>query len=153
MRLLQSGGHARIAAGIAAAVLLSGSAAAAATERVASGTKTVGPGRVDTRLRLHNYRLELRLMPNRATVAAHAAVALSSRGTPVNDARVQLTYTMVGMGMGMAGIVRVLAQTAPGRYADAGPTLGMSGRWALRVDVRPRHGAPLHVDLVDRMRS
>lgn len=151
MRFLQSGGHARIAAGIAAAVLLSGGAAAAATERVASGTKTVGPGRVATRLRLHNYRLELRLMPNRATVAARAAVTLSSRGTPVNGARVELTYTMVGMGM--AGIVRVLAQTAPGRYADAGPTLGMSGRWALRVDVRPRHGAPFHVDLVDRMRS
>jgi hypothetical protein len=166
VRFLRSGWHCHIAAGIAAAVLLLGSTAASAARGVAHGTArdaslagyahaaahaTVGPGPVATQLRIHGYRLELRLMPNRATVAAGATVDLSRHGAPVDGAQVRLTYTMLGMGPA-AGIVRVLPRIAPGRYGDPGPTLGMGGRWGLRVDVTPRQAAPLRVDLVDRMR-
>jgi hypothetical protein len=158
VRFLRSGGHGRTAATVVTAVLLLGGTAAAAG-RVTAGLSqagsvsvaTFGPGPVATPLSANGYRLELRLTPNRATVAAGAVVALTRRQTPVNGARVRLTYTMPGMGA--AGIVRVLRQSAPGRYADAGPILGMVGRWNLRIDAAPRRGAPFHVDLVDSIRA
>lgn len=150
--------------GAASLVLLSGGAAVAAgrfghtatdtlrthREPVSAAART-GSRPFATRLVTHGYRLELRVAPNRATVAANAALVLTRRGKPVNGARVRLTYTTLEMEM--ASLVRLLPQTAPGRYAAPGPVLGMSGRWGLRVDVAPPSSAPFSVRLVDRVRA
>jgi hypothetical protein len=59
----------------------------------------------------------------------------------VNDARVRITFTMVGMGR----LTGLLPQTAAGLYSHPGPILGMSGRWAIRLDITPRHAAQFSV--------
>lgn len=125
--------------------------AAAVLALLAPSTAAAGAGShpFATRLAVHGYRLELRVAPNRATVSANATLVLTKQGHAVNGARVRLTYVMLDMPM--TGIVRALAPRGRGRYADAGPVLGMSGRWGLTVRVAPLHESPFTVRLVDRM--
>jgi hypothetical protein len=109
----------------------------------------VGPGPVTTVLRSRPYQLELRLMPNRAALPGTVSVKLLKAGRPVNGARVKLTFSMLEMDMGQ--LSGLLPQTAPGRYAHAGPVLGMGGRWGLRFDVAPPGAKPFSVTVVDRI--
>lgn len=146
----------RLTLALASLVLASGGGAAAAPGkshvRATAGhttTVTIGPGPVTAALSSHGYRLDLRLRPNRATVAGTIALALTRHGRPVSGARVRLTFTMLDMNMG--GLTGLLRQTAPGRYGHTAPVLGMSGRWGLRLTVLPAHAKPFSVDLVDRM--
>jgi YtkA-like len=152
----------RVAVGAAVLVLVSGGAVAAAGRFGHNATgalrtsgelkrtgSTVGSRPFASRVVTHGYRLELRVAPNRASVAAAATLVLTKRGKPVSGARVRLTYSMPGM----AAVIRRLPQRGSGRYADAGPVLGMSGRWGLRVEVAPPRAAPFSVRLVDRMRA
>jgi YtkA-like len=141
----------RLVVGVAALALAGGLASAAASGAGATAhrvtTETVGPGPVTTTVRAHGYRIELALRPNRATVAGRISLALSRNGKPVSGARVRLTFTMLDMG----GLTGLLPQTAAGRYGNAGPILGMSGRWGLRFDITPRHVARFSVNIVDRI--
>ncbi len=98
---------------------------------------------------MHGYRLELRLVPNRAWVAGTVSLALSRNEKPVTGARVRLTFTMLDMEMG--GLAGLLPETAPGRYGHAGPILGMGGRWSLRLDVEPPRARAFRVMVIDRM--
>jgi hypothetical protein len=148
MHLLRTGGQRRIAFGVAAAVLLSGSAAAAAGR--SPQAPVVGPGPVKAQFRAHGYWVGLRLMPNTATAAAATVVTLSRGGRPVAGARINVTYEMLGMGVVGAG--HPLAHTSPGRYAARGPVLGMGGRWDLRIEVEPPNSARFAVALVDQIR-
>lgn len=109
----------------------------------------VGPGPVTTVLSSRPYQLELRLTPNRAALPGTVSVKLLKGGRPVTGARVKLTFSMLDMGMGQ--LSGLLPQTAPGRYAHAGPVLGMGGRWGLRFDVAPPGATPFSLTVVDQM--
>jgi YtkA-like protein len=148
-----------VAGGVAALLVLAGGAAAGAAAVFAQGSSVrtlefpaaprVVRSFVTMHLRAHDYRLDLRLTPNRATVANRAAVELLRRGTPVTGAHVRVTFTMLDMPM--SGRRHVLHETAAGRYAGAVPALGMNGRWGVRVEVTPKAGLPFSVDMVDRV--
>jgi YtkA-like len=165
MRAQWGGGRAaRFAAGGAVFVLVSVGAGAAAGRYGPTALAMLHPSRAPAviaapvapqpfakRRSVRGYALELHVAPNRPTASARATLVLTRGGRPVNGARVRLTYRMLDMPM--PDVVRALPQTSPGRYADAGPVLGMSGRWGLRVDVAPPRAAPFSIRLLDRMRS
>lgn len=133
-------------AAASAAALATVSLAGASTHGTSAAT-TVGPGPVATTLARNGYTLQFALKPNKPTVAGTVSVRLAHNGKPVNHARVRITFTMAGMG----GLTGLLPQTATGLYSHPGPILGMSGRWAIRLDVTPRDGARFSVGLVDRL--
>jgi hypothetical protein len=55
---------------------------------------TVGPGPVQTLMRIEADGTGLRITPNRATVRNRISVALTARGRPVDGAQVALTFSM-----------------------------------------------------------
>ena len=128
------------------AVLAKVAGARGATDRATTAT-SVGPGPVATTLTRDGYRLQLALNPNKPLVAGMVSLRLARHGTPVSNAQVRITFTMVGMG----GLTGRLPQTAAGLYNHRGPILGMSGRWNIRLDITPRHAARFSVILVDRL--
>jgi hypothetical protein len=151
----------RLLTALGAVAIVSGGAVAAATgafgqnhspsaQPQRASTSNVGPGnQLATALSAQGYRLDLGWTPNRAAVAGTVSLLLSKQGKPVNRARVRLTFTMLDMDMG--GLTGLLPQTAPGRYAHAGPILRMGGRWRLRLDVAPHRGNAFHIDVIDRI--
>ncbi len=149
-----------MAAAILAAALASGGAAVAAATSASSsgqarpavtaGRAEVGPGPVAAAYRLGAYRLVFRDSPNRASKPGLIAVQLSEHGRPVAGARVKVTLASLGMDMGT--LSAVLPQTGLGRYALAGPILGMSGRWRIGIAITPRGGGQtLHLSLIDQL--
>jgi hypothetical protein len=146
----------KLAVALAALLLASGAAVAAATaalhrthDQAQAAARMVGPGAVSTPLDANGYRIALRLSPNRAGAAGTVAVTLSRSGAPVTGARVRIAFTMLDMRMRGAG--GGLLQIAPGRYASTRAALGMGGRWGVRVDVAPPRGRPFSVRVVDLM--
>ena len=99
--------------------------------------------------RVHGYRVEFRLTPNSATVPNRVSVTLRRHGIRVSDARVHVTFTMLVMSM--RGPTGRLPQTAPGQYTRVAPVLDMSGRWGVRLDIKPPHAAAFHVHVIDRL--
>jgi hypothetical protein len=85
------------------------------------------------------------------TLAVGPELQLSKAAGPVAGARVSATVRMVDMNMGTS--LLTLTESGPGRYATADPALGMPGRWAWRVAVRPRGGPGFVLMLVDRVRG
>ena len=73
---------------------------------------------------------------------------LTRKGQPVSGARVRVAFRMLEMHM--PGLSAPLAESAPGRYDDAGPRL-MFGRWGLRLFVQPQGETPFSLSLVDRV--
>lgn len=147
-------GTRRLTIALPALLLAAASAAALATVAHARATTphattatTVGPGPVAARLTRDGYRLQLTLTPNKPLVAGTVALRLARHGKPVNDARVRITFTMVGMD----GLTGRLTQTAAGLYSHRGPILGMSGHWSIRLDITPPHTARFSVSLVDQL--
>jgi copper transport protein len=139
-------------------VLVAGAIAAAAVlsslpppPKALAGTQSaarVGPGPVVETVRRGAYRLDVRVLPNRAAVPNVFSVAVTRSGAPVRRADVTVTFTMLDMEMGELSYR--LIETAPGRYERSAPALVMVGHWGLSFEVRPRGGAPLTVVLVDK---
>jgi YtkA-like len=99
--------------------------------------------------RIGPYRVELRDAPNRLGKAGLISVQLDTRGRPVAGARIRVTFTSLAMDMGsLSGVV---PQTAPGRYSHTGPLLEMAGRWRIGLEIKPRHGAPIRLRLIDHV--
>jgi hypothetical protein len=109
----------------------------------------VGPGPVTRVLRAGDYKLELRLDPNRAYRPGTLSLRLLKGGRPVDRAEVRTTFTMLDMEM--PGVSTRLRRTGPGTYGRTVPALGMSGRWGLRIGITPSHAKTLLVGVVDRV--
>jgi hypothetical protein len=146
----------------AAAVLVAASSVAAATgitspKPDAPATQTrltaflsdrmFGPGAVRGEYLLSGYRVVFRDPVNRAGHPGIVSVGLRSRGEPVEDARVVVTYRSLDMRMPSHAIS--LLSRGPGRYSHLGPTLGMGGRWRITILITPPHGSPLLIGLND----
>ena len=111
----------------------------------------VGPGPISIVLHPHGYRLGLHVTPNRASAAGTISVDLRAQRRPVQGARIKVTLTMLDMDMG--NIWSVLPESAPGKYTQAVPPLGMKGHWRLHFDVKPRGASAFAVSVVDVMRA
>lgn len=148
LRFLTIALAALLLAAVSAAILATVAGARAATHR-ATTAASVGPGPVATTLTRDGYRLQLALSPNKPLAAGTVSLRLARHDKPVNDARVRITFMMVGMG----GLTGRLPQTATGLYSHRGPILGMSGRWSIRLDITPRHAARFSATLVDQVGS
>lgn len=112
-----------------------------------AGPANVGPGPVATVLRIPPYQIGVRLTPNQATASGTISLRLFRAGRPISSARVRLTFSMAGMG----GVTGLLSLAGPGRYADTGPVLGMSGAWQLRVEITPAHHKAFGFSVVDQI--
>jgi hypothetical protein len=108
---------------------------------IAAYTTTASAGR---------YRLQLRIGPNRATVANALSIRVTEAGRPVSGARVTVAFSMPAMNM-WQGFTSRPAAAGAGVYRATVPIIGMSGRWRLRVSVERASAAPVSVSFSDRM--
>jgi copper transport protein len=140
-------------------VLLSGAVAAAAVlsslppppkalADLGQVSAHTGPGPVTTVVERNGYRVELRVLPNRAAVPNDFAVQLTRNGAPVRGADVVATFTMLDMEMPATSYR--LSESKPALYAHSAPALVMVGRWGLSFDIRPRGAQPFTVLFLDR---
>jgi hypothetical protein len=121
-----------------------------AAARVVVATRTsVGPGAFRTSVATGPYRISVGVTPNRASTPNRFTVAVSRDGSPVRDARVQLTAEMETMDMGVA--TYDLAGRAV--YTGSAPAWVMPGRWRLIVSVHPAGEAVQRVALDDSLRG
>ncbi len=108
----------------------------------------VGPGEVAHTVKTGGYTLRFVAAPNRAAVPNAFTVDVSRNGTPVRDAAVKLSFTMLDMEMGEQQYV--LTESAAGRYTRTAPALVMVGHWALNFTITPRGGRSFGALIVDR---
>jgi copper transport protein len=133
---------------LAAAVLSSLPPPPAALAAENSKLATVGPGRVDSTVRVNGYTLRVLVSPNRVGRPDRFALLLARGGSPVHGANVTLSFGMLAMNMG--SLEYQLVETTPGVYARSAPALVMSGRWSLTFHVTPRGRAPFTATVIDR---
>ena len=95
-----------------------------------------------------DYRLAVRVIPNKAAVPNTFSVSITKGGQPVRGADVTMTFTMLDMEMGQ--ISYRLPELAPGVYGRSEPALVMVGHWGLSFEVRPPGAEPFTVLVVDR---
>jgi copper transport protein len=149
LRRLVSGEVLLVAGAIFAAALLSSLAPPAkALASLGKPSAHVGPGEVIRVVQHGAYRLELRVLPNRAAVPSAFTIRITRGGKPVRGADVTTTFTMLDMEMGQQAYH--FAEVGPGVYSKSVPALVMVGRWGLQFEVQPPGGKPFTVLLVDR---
>jgi copper transport protein len=137
-----------VAAVFAAATLTSLAPPAKALGSIGHASAHVGPGPVRTVVTQSGYTLAFNVDPNRAAVPNTFAVRINRDGQPVSGADVTATFTMLDMEMGQQAYH--LQDMGGGNYRRAAPALVMVGHWGLSFDVRPPHGQPFNVLLLDR---
>jgi copper transport protein len=115
---------------------------------IGSVTAHVGPGPVTSVVTHGDYRLAVRVIPNKAAVPNMVSVAITRGGQPVRGADVTMTFTMLDMEM--SPVAYHLPETAPGVYGRSEPALVMVGHWGLSFDVRPPGAQPFTVLVIDR---
>ncbi len=113
-----------------------------------SAVAHVGPGPVAAVVHHGDYRLAVRVIPNKAAVPNTFSVTITQGGRPVRGADVTMTFAMLDMEMGQ--ISYHLPETAPGVYGRSEPALVMVGHWGLSFEVRPPGAEPFTVLVVDR---
>ena len=133
---------------LAAAVLSSLPPPSKALASVGGAKAHVGPGTVNKVVSENDYRLAIRVSPNRAAVPNSFQVAISRGGTPVRNADVTVDFAMLDMEMGQQAYH--LSETAPGTYGHAAPALVMVGHWGLSFQIAPPGQKPFTVLLVDK---
>jgi copper transport protein len=149
LRRLVGGEILLVAAAVFAAGLLSSlPPPAKALASAGQAAASVGPGPVARVLEKNGYRLEFRLDPNQAAVPNTFAVRISKDGKPVRHADVTTSFEMLDMEMGQQAYQ--LAETSPGVYEHSAPALVMVGHWGLAYEIRPQHGTPFDVLLLDK---
>ncbi len=111
----------------------------------------VGPHPVAVTLNAGDYRLGVRVTPNRAAAHNTVAVALARNGVPVRGARVSVVYSMPAMDMQNA-LTSGLPATSSATYSVREPVLGMPGSWTMRFEVRPVGGRPFSLTVNDLLR-
>jgi copper transport protein len=107
----------------------------------------VGPGTVVAGVNRDGYHVQVLVSPNRAVAPNSFAVRLTRNGRPVNNADVNLTFSMLDMEM--PNQEYRLAQTGPGTYSRKAPALVMVGHWGLNFDIHPPGGTPFSALVVD----
>jgi copper transport protein len=137
-----------VSAVVAAAVLTSLPPPAKALASVGGASARVGPGPVTEVVNKNGYRLEFRVLPNRAAVPNTFSVRITRDGKPVRGASVITTFTMLDMEMGEQR--DQFQEVSPGVYQRATPALVMVGHWGLSFEVTPPGQQPFTVLLVDR---
>ncbi len=137
-----------VAAVLAAAVLSSLPPPPAALAAENSKLATVGPGHVDSTVRINGYTLRVLVSPNRVGETDRFALLLEHGGRPVRAANVTLSFGMLEMNMG--SLEYQLVETSPGLYTRSAPALVMSGRWSLTFHITPRARAPFDATVIDR---
>jgi copper transport protein len=144
-------GEALLVAGalFAAAVLSSLPPPAKALASLGKPDAHTGPGPVTSVVDRNGYRLEFHVRPNKVAVSNDFAVRVLRGGHAVHGLGVTATFTMLDMEMPNLSY-SLPEQGATGLYERSAPALVMVGRWALRFDVQPPHGAPFSVLIVDR---
>ena len=115
---------------------------------VGSAVAHVGPGSVSEVVNHGDYRLVVRVVPNRAAQPNTFSIAITRHGAPVRGAGVTMTFTMLDMEMGQLSYH--LPETAPGVYGRTEPALVMVGHWGLSFAVAPRGAQPFTVLVIDR---
>jgi hypothetical protein len=121
-------------------------------QRPASFSATnVGPHPVAVTLPGGDYRLGLRVTPNRAAAHNTVTVALNRHGLPVRGARVTVVYSMPAMDM-QDGLTSGLPARTGATYSIREPVLGMPGSWTMRFEVRPVGGTPFSLTVNDLLR-
>jgi copper transport protein len=154
-RLLRTmvGGEVLLVAGavFAAAILTSLPPPPKQLASIGRASAHIGPGPVTSVVNQRGYRLEFHVSPNKVAVPNAFAVRITRGGKPVKSADVTVTFTMLDMQMGQ--LAYHLADMGNGLYRRSAPALVMVGRWGLAFDVRPPHGQPFDVLLVDRARG
>jgi copper transport protein len=149
LRGLVSGEVVLVAGAILAAALLASLAPPAkALASLGKASAHVGPGQVIRVVQHGPYRLEFRVLPNKAAVPNAFTIGITSGGQPVRGADVTTTFTMLDMEMGQQAYH--FTEIAPGVYSKSVPALVMVGRWGLQFEVQPRGVKPFTVLLVDR---
>jgi hypothetical protein len=97
------------------------------------------------------YRIAVSVTPNRSTALNRLTVQVTQHGHRVTGARVTVLVRMLQMAM--AGIQEPLQPCPDGRYLNNQTTLGMIGRWGLRIAITPPHGTPFSTQIVDQVHS
>jgi hypothetical protein len=110
-----------------------------------------GPGPVFKVVNEHRYRLEFHVTPNRAAVPNHFAVRINRGGTPVRNADVTATLTMLDMEI-PAQSYRLM-ESSPGLYEHSTGALVMAGHWGLSFAIAPQSAMSFTVLLLDRARG
>ena len=117
----------------------------------AAPVSQVGPGPVDTTVRLAGYSVGVRITSNLAARPQVLTLRLTNAGRPVDGARVTLSYSMPSMNMPSV-LTRTLAGSGAGVYhSSPAPAVEMPGDWLLSFRIVPAHGRPLAVALADRL--
>jgi copper transport protein len=137
-----------VAAVTAAAVLSSLPPPAKALATVGEATAKVGPGPVREVVMKNGYRVEFRVLPNRAAVPNTFSVRLTRAGKPVQGATVIAGFAMLDMEMGNQSYT--LPEVSPGVYQRSTPALVMVGHWGLTFEITPPGKAPFNVIFVDK---
>jgi copper transport protein len=137
-----------LAAVTAAAVLSSLAPPAKALASAGAASRRVGPGPVIEAVEKNGYRLQFRVVPNRAAVPNSFAVRITRGGRPLRGARVVAGFAMLDMEMGSQSYA--FPEARPGLYTRSVPALVMVGHWALSFEVTPPAKPAFTVLLVDR---
>jgi copper transport protein len=120
---------------------------AKALAQLGKASATVGPGPVRRVMKQGDYRLEVRVAPNRAAVPNDFGLRLTRGGKPVDGADVTATFTMLDMEMGSQSYH--LGGRGGGLYQHSAPALVMVGRWGLSFQVQPPGESPFDILLLD----
>ena len=109
----------------------------------------VGPGRVVSVFPAASRKLELRIVPNRASVWNTLELKIMQKGRLLRRARVSAAMTMRTMQMGTQTFR--LNESPGGTYSYLGPGLVMPGLWDIQLVVSPSRGTPFTVRVRDRV--
>jgi hypothetical protein len=120
-----------------------------ATSASDSAALAVGPGQVLSVIRAASRRLELRIVPNRASVWNTLRLKITKQGVVLRRARVTAAMTMPAMQMGTQTFR--LHESPGGTYSYLGPALVMPGLWDIRLVVTPSRGTPFTLRIRDRV--
>jgi hypothetical protein len=122
-----------------------------ATSAVDGAARVVGPGRVLSVFPSASRRLELRIVPNRASVWNTLELKITRNGVLLRRARVTAAMTMRAMQMGTQTFR--LNESPGGTYSYLGPALVMAGLWDIQLVVAPSRGTPFTVRVRDRVET
>jgi hypothetical protein len=120
-----------------------------ATSAMGRAGLEVGPGRVLIAFPAASRTLELRIVPNRASVWNTLKLRIARNTVPQRGAHITVSMTMRAMQMGTQTFG--LRESPTGTYSYAGARLVMAGIWDIRFRIAPSRGTPFTVHVQDRV--
>jgi hypothetical protein len=120
-----------------------------ATSAADGAVLAVGPGPVLRSFPSASRRLELRIVPNRASAWNTLELKITKKGVLQRGAHVTAAMTMRAMQMGTQTFR--LNESPGGTYTYLGPALVMAGLWDIQLVVTSSRGTPFTVRVRDRV--